>query len=137
MRCASCKRQIVGRREQQRAVEIQNEHGQVIGYKHFKCAHVDSQHRGKRHYETPTAYDMTQGVGRLTRDDLSPEMQERREKAEIEYAALLERRKQIEQQRALEEVPSRWDDWRDPEELELDELVAAVEQLKGEPSSET
>jgi hypothetical protein len=137
LRCRTCKQGISGRREQQRAVEVKDDAGRLVGYKHFKCAHIDSKHRGKRHYDTPTAYQMSQGVGRVNKDDLTPEAREKREKAEAEYTALLNRRKQIEEQRSLEEVPSRWDDWRDPTELDLDELIEAVEELRGNPSSET
>lgn len=139
MRCARCKKPISKVDEKKVHVE-RDEEGRLKAAYHNKCHFVmlkqarmgGTHERGRYYQESPTAYDMRQGGGRQNRDDLTPEEQDRRAKAEAEYLVLAERRKEIAEQRALEERPERFDDVRDPETMDVDEILEATEQLKRE-----
>lgn len=110
--------------------------GKLKGVMHARCWFTwqkkfrpDVNERG-RYYDGPGAYDMRTGEGLKRKSDLTDEELARRETVEKEYVALLERQKEIAAQRGLEERPDSFADWRDPEELELDELLEATEKLK-------
>ncbi len=68
----------------------------------------------------PTAYAVASA--HRTRDDDSEEAKAARARADSEYTALHVRQEEINKQRALEEVPSGWSVYRDPLELDLDDM---------------
>lgn len=133
MRCRLCKLRF-SKQQTRKAVSLYDEQGRLEGMCHFKCVYI-AKKRGwigqdpvnGRYFETsPTSWDQI----RRTSDDLTTEEQERLVLAESEYAALQARLKEIELQAALEERPSRWDDWRSPETLDLDELLSVSKHAK-------
>jgi hypothetical protein len=83
---------------------------------------------GKYHPDAPSAEEAT----RTNRDDLTPEEQAKRAEAEKEYLALRDRQRQMEESREQEDTPRRFDDWREPSELDLDELLSETERVKEE-----
>ena len=83
---------------------------------------------GKYREDRPSAHSMTT----TNRDDLTEGEQERRQLAEKEYEALRERQQALAEARQDEDVPLRWDDWREPETMSLDELMEATDRLKEE-----
>lgn len=142
--CAKCKRSI-SPVDARKAVIDKDEQGRIKAMFHHKCWNVArkvADPANTRFSEaTPTAYQMTQGQGRVNATDLAPEEQERRERAEEQYAVLRERRKEIEAERAKEDRPTGFSDWRDPAEADLEELLRLVEEAQEEvsrvPASET
>lgn len=141
--CSKCKRPI--KNTDRNPVTIKNEKGQITGQMHNKCWHVSQKPNRPgtndkgRFTNVPTPYEMATGEGRKTREDLTPEMLARREEAEKQYEALRIRQQELAEDRAEEETPSAWNDWRDPQELELDELLEVVDEKKREldPSPST
>lgn len=127
--CASCKRPILP--GQKKPVALKNEAGQIIGMLHHKCAHFANKAKrpGKndrgRHGAVPSPYDMAQGRGRVNREDL-------RVQAEEEYRALHARQAELAGERMLEHVDPLWSDWRNPEELTLEELVSETRRRERE-----
>lgn len=131
MRCKRCKTEV-SRVESKNAHE-ERDGSRIVGVWHAKCWYVSEKEKrigGRYHAESPTAYDMRQGAGRKTREDLTDE--ELRRRAEAQYVVLQARQREIAEQRQLEDQEQGFADWRDPEELELEELLEAVEDLAAE-----
>lgn len=70
--------------------------------------------------DAPTAYAVAQA--HRTRDDQSEEAKAGRSRAEAELESLHERQKEIIAQRELEQAESGWSDFRDPLELDIDDI---------------
>lgn len=111
--------------------------GKTVGIMHLKCWYVMERHdrsimndKGRYYEGSPTIYDMGTGKGVKRKEDLTPEELAKRQRAESEFAALRERQKEIAAQRELEEVPKSWNDPRDPQEMTLEELVEAKDELE-------
>jgi hypothetical protein len=71
VRCNKCKREV-SRVEGKNAHE-ERDGNRVVGVWHAKCWYVLQKEKriGGRYYESsPTAYDMRQGAGRRTKDDV-------------------------------------------------------------------
>lgn len=109
MRCRLCKGRFT-KQQTRKAVEVYDTEGRLDGVIHFKCSYIAKKHRwisedgSGRYFKTsPTSWDQI----RRTADDL----------------ALEERQAEIAEQSALEERPSRFDDWRDPVTLDVEEVT--------------
>lgn len=135
--CVKCKRSISSV-DARKAVVDKDEQGRIKAMYHFRCWHIVQKgiggRAGSRLTDVPTAYEMTQGKGRVNATDLAPEELERRKRAEAQYEALQRRRKEIEAERAREDRPTGFSDWRDPAEADLDELLTLVEEAQEEVS---
>lgn len=83
---------------------------------------------GRYQEDGPSIHSIT----KTNRDDLDPGELERRRVVEEEYLALRQRQAELAEQRELEPTPTSWEDWRDPEEMDLDELLAETERRRKE-----
>jgi hypothetical protein len=118
--CARCRKPITSA-QKSRAVPDKNEKGQVTGMRHGKCQRLDDRDDRRANDPTragqnvPSAYEASQQFGGERRDSKARE--------DAEYAALKARQEEIAAQRELEMAQTREDDWRDPIEADVDELV--------------
>ena len=115
MRCHKCVREITAPQRKTAYME-RDANGKLKATYHRKCWKVElkdrqttGSHAGGRYLPgvTPGAYDMATGKGVKHKEDLSQE------------EALAKRQEEIAEQRALEDTPGRWDDYRDPLTVEI------------------
>lgn len=116
MRCHECKHLITKHDQAKMKVE-KNEAGQIVAGFHHKCWYVRDKHTrmgegGRYLKESPTVYE--EAARYRNRDDLSAE----------EAAKLAARQAEIAEETAKEPRPTREDDWRDPLELDLEDVIA-------------
>jgi hypothetical protein len=124
VRCHDCSKTIPPV-EQRRAHIEKDDEGRIKCAYHKRCwARVKARTKqtgpmpGNVYREDrPGAYDMTT----LTKDDLTPEQQEGREEADRELVRL--RQEQIAEDREEEPRPEAWNDWREPQTVDLEELA--------------
>ena len=132
MRCQGCTRTIPPHRQARAHIE-RSDDGRIIAAWHDRCWANEERRRktsgplpgGRYHPDAPSVEEAT----RTNRDDKAPAEQARRDVAESEYRALRQRQHQLAEARDQEETPRRFDDWRDPAEMDLDELVAETERI--------
>ena len=93
MQCKGCPKPI----KKNERTHVETEDGKLVATWHLKCWHTHLKRKRwekqGRSRETVTPYDKT----RTTRDEVE---------------ALAARQAELEEQRALEETPKRFDDWR-------------------------
>ena len=119
MKCAECHKPI-SPREQKQAVFDHDSNGRITAayHKHHARrakakARTDGAVPGLVYHEwRPGAYDMER------------ETNEPQEPAEDQEEALRRHQERMAADREQEDVPKQWDDWRGPETMTLDELLA-------------
>lgn len=136
-RCPGCKKEVKAA-QMRTAVMEKDERGKLKAVWHNKCkrpvdrkaAIKESTGHDKYRPDRPSAYDMGSGSAVVRRSDMSPEELARREKTEEEYTKLQARLAEIAEQRELEETPGGFTDWREPETLDIETLVAETEKAR-------
>jgi hypothetical protein len=122
VKCAEC-RQPIAPRDQKLAVIVRDEQGRIeaVYHKHHaRRARALARTGGAvpglvYRPDSPSAYD----VRRETSEDEPTTDAER----EAQEQALREHQANLEEARAEDDAPDRWDDWRDPVTKTLDEIV--------------
>ena len=140
MRCRGCTRTIPPHKQNRAHIEKDPVTGRVVGTWHDRCWKEEERRRKQTGAMPGGSYDPAHPSihesRRVTKDDLTADELQRRETAEKEYVTLRERQAEIAAQRELEDTPGRWDDWRDPEEMTLEELVQETERKREEVSEQ-
>lgn len=118
MRCGECKGPV-SKTDLPRATMVRDDAGRLKEVLHKRCKiKRDRAHRAERVH---TAYD--EAAEHRTRTDFEPEEVERRTASEEAYAAMRRRREEIDAQRDLEPTPGQFDDWREPETLDIEDIA--------------